>query len=64
MLEHHGCIAILLTEFFMGLQPWWRSKSLIALGLVFVALTIWWVAIKPFIWLFKKENKNDSNKSV
>lgn len=55
-MEKHY-LAILFAEFFMGIQPWWRAKSLIALGLVFLALTIWWVAIKPLIWLFNKEKK-------
>lgn len=63
-MDHQLCISILLGEFFMGIQPWFRSKSFIALALVCIALTIWWVAIKPLIWLFKKENKNAVNKSV
>lgn len=53
-MPHQTCIAILLGEFFMGIQPWWKSKSFIALSIAILVLIIWWTAIKPFIWITKK----------
>lgn len=62
-MTHQTCLAILLGEFFMGIQPWWKSKSFIAAGLVICFLIFWWVAIKPLIWLFEKGNKNETSRN-
>lgn len=56
MMTAH-CLAILLGEFVMGIQPWFKSKSFIALALTILFLIIWWTAIRPLIWIYEKGKK-------
>lgn len=53
-MNHQICAGILIGEWLMGVQPWWKSKSFIALAIICLVLIIWWTAIKPFIWITKK----------
>lgn len=59
---HEACIAILVGEFLMGVQPWFRSKSFLMLGFVVIGFVLG-LAISLVLGPFKRREDESTGNS-